>query len=264
MITDPVQLALAAASGGLVSLLLTVFGGGGSVLAVPLLLYVVGVRDPHVAIGASAAGVALNALTGLAGHARDGRVRWPCALTFAGFGVVGALAGSSLALRIDGESLLIFFAGAMALVGAAMLRPARSLGDPDARLSLRGVPVLAASGVGVGAASGFFGIGGGFLIVPSLMVSTRMPIYYAVGSSLVGVTAFGLTTAFNYALDGWVDWPLAAIFIGGGVLGGLLGARLAKSLSGQKGVLNTVFAILIFVVAVYMLYRSIDALGLVS
>ena len=106
MITDPVQLALAAASGGLVSLLLTVFGGGGSVLAVPLLLYVVGVRDPHVAIGASAAGVALNALTGLAGHAGEDRVKWPCALTLAGFGVLGALAGSSLAKRVDGQSLL--------------------------------------------------------------------------------------------------------------------------------------------------------------
>jgi uncharacterized membrane protein YfcA len=112
--------------------------------------------------------------------------------------------------------------------------------------------------------SGFFGIGGGFLIVPGLMVSTRMPIYYAVGSSLVGVTAFGLTTAFNYALDGWVDWPLAAVFIGGGVLGGLVGARLAKALSGQKGLLNTVFAGLIFVVAFYMLYRSAGALGLIG
>lgn len=80
----------------------------------------------------------------------------------------------------------------------------------------------------------------------------------------IGVTAFGLTTAFNYALDGWVDWPLAAVFIGGGVLGGLLGARLAKALSGQKGVLNTVFAALIFVVAFYMLYRSAGALGLIG
>ncbi len=108
--------------------------------------------------------------------------------------------------------------------------------------------------------SGFFGIGGGFLIVPSLMGSTGMPIYYAVGSSLVGVTAFGLTTAFNYALAGWVDWPLAGVFIGGGVLGGLAGARLAKSMSSRKGLLNTVFAGLIFVVAIYMLYQSAQVL----
>lgn len=100
--------------------------------------------------------------------------------------------------------------------------------------------------------------------MPSLMYSTRMPIYYAVGSSLLGVTAFGLTTAFNYALDGWVDWPLAALFIGGGVLGGLVGARLAKALSARRGVLNTVFASLIFVVAAYTLYRSAGALGLIG
>jgi uncharacterized membrane protein YfcA len=263
---DPtlVQLMLAVLSGGIVALLLTVFGGGGSVLAVPLLLYVVGVQDPHVAIGASAAGVALNALTALTGPARAGRVRWPCALLFAGTGSVGAFVGSSVAKAIDGHALLIFFALAMGLVALAMLRPNAPVGSENVRLTRAMAPRLAATGAGVGAAAGFFGIGGGFLIVPGLMVSTRMPIYYAVGSSLVGVTAFGLTTAFNYALDGWVDWPLAAVFIGGGVLGGLVGARLAKALSGQKGLLNTLFAGLIFVVAFYMLYRSAGALGLIG
>lgn len=106
-------------------------------------------------------------------------------------------------------------------------------------------------------------LAGGFLIVPSLMYSTRMPIYYAVGSSLVGVTAFGLTTAFNYALSGWVDWPLAFAFVGGGVVGGLFGSRLAKHLSDKKGALNSVFAALIFVVAIYMLYRGAAALGFI-
>ncbi|MBX9575126.1 MAG: sulfite exporter TauE/SafE family protein [Caulobacteraceae bacterium] len=256
MITDPTQLALAAASGGLVSLLLTVFGGGGSVLAVPLLLYVVGVRDPHVAIGASAAGVALNALTGLVGHAKDGRVRWPCALTFAGFGVVGALAGSSLALRIDGESLLIFFAGAMALVGAAMLRPARSLGDPDARLSLRGVPVLAASGVGVGAASGFFGIGGGFLIVPGLTAATGMTLALAQASSLVSVAAFGTTTALNYAVAGRIDWAIVAAMTVGGVAGAAAGRPLARRLATRAPLARRLFAGLILIVAVYVAARA--------
>jgi uncharacterized membrane protein YfcA len=84
-----------------------------------------------------------------------------------------------------------------------------------------------------------------------------MPILYAVGSSLVAVTAFGLTTAANYALSGLVDWPLAALFISGGVLGGLLGAHSANALAGRKGALNTVFAALIFAVAIYMLVRSL-------
>jgi uncharacterized membrane protein YfcA len=105
--------------------------------------------------------------------------------------------------------------------------------------------------------SGFFGIGGGFLIVPALIAATGMPMLYAVGSSLVAVTAFGLTTAANYALSGLVDWSLATLFIAGGVLGGLLGARAANALAGPKGALNIVFAALIFAVAIYMLVRSL-------
>ena len=125
------------------------------------------------------------------------------------------------------------------------------------RLNRENLPKLLASGLATGALSGFFGIGGGFLIVPALILATGMPILYAVGSSLVAVTAFGLTTAANYAVSGLVDWSLAALFIVGGVLGGLLGARSANALSGRKGALSTVFAVLIFAVAIYMLIRSL-------
>lgn len=102
---------------------------------------------------------------------------------------------------------------------------------------------------------GFFGIGGGFLIVPGLIASTGMPMINAVGSSLVAVTAFGLTTAANYALSGLVDWLLAFAFIAGGLIGSFAGARLAKRLAGV-GHLSSVFAALIFVVAVYVLWKS--------
>ena len=115
-------------------------------------------------------------------------------------------------------------------------------------------------GLGTGLFSGFFGIGGGFLIVPGLVAATGMPMINAVGSSLVAVSAFGLTTAANYAFSGLVDWGLAAVFIAGGIVGGVLGARLAKRLSGTQGRLTTVFAGLIFVVAVYMLWKSAAAL----
>ena len=111
-------------------------------------------------------------------------------------------------------------------------------------------------GLATGALSGFFGIGGGFLIVPALMLATGMPILNAIGSSLVAVTAFGATAAANYALSGLVDWRLAAIFIAGGVVGGIAGARLAGTLGKTRGRLNTVFAGIIFAVAIYMLMRS--------
>jgi uncharacterized membrane protein YfcA len=114
-------------------------------------------------------------------------------------------------------------------------------------------------GLGTGLFSGFFGIGGGFLIVPGLVASTGMPILNAIGSSLVAVTAFGLTTAFNYASSGLVDWPLAFVFIGGGVVGSLIGTKISNRVSGTAGLLTTVFAVLIFVVAAYMLWKSADA-----
>ncbi len=127
----------AALSGAVVGLFLAVFGGGGSVLAAPLLLYFVGIGDPHVAIGTSAAGVALNAMTGLTGHARAGRVKWPCASLFAATGVVGALAGSTLAKQVDGQRLLLFFALAMVLIALSMLRKPRNEGDAAVRLDRR-------------------------------------------------------------------------------------------------------------------------------
>jgi hypothetical protein len=89
-----------------------------------------------------------------------------------------------------------------------------------------------------------------------------MPILNAVGSSLVAVTAFGLTTSINYAFSGLVDWPLAFVFIGGGAIGSFAGTIISKKLSGTTGLLTTVFAGLIFVVAAYMLWKSWEAIGL--
>ena len=109
----------------------------------------------------------------------------------------------------------------------------------------------AAVALAAGAASGFFGIGGGFLIVPGLMLATGMPMINAVGTSLLSVGTFGLATALNYASSGLVDWVLAAQFIGG-----ILGMLLAVRLSGYKNILNRVFAGLILVVSGYMLYQS--------
>ena len=261
---EPVQYALGGGAGALVGFTLGLVGGGGSILAVPLMVYLVGVKSPHLAIGTSALAVAANAAANLLNHARLGTVKWRIASVFALSGVVGAFAGSSLGKAVDGQKLLALFALLMLVVGALMLRGRNTGGDADATLTRQNAPRLIGAGLGVGVLSGFFGIGGGFLIVPALIYATRMPIYSAVGSSLVGVTAFGLTTALNYALSGWIDWGLAAAFVAGGVAGGLVGARLAGALSSRKGVLNTIFACLILAVAVYMLLRSTYEHGLVG
>ena len=257
---EPVQYVLGAASGSLVGFTLGLVGGGGSILAVPLMVYVVGVASPHVAIGTSALAVAANAGANLVPHARQGTIKWRCAGMYAAAGVIGAYGGSTLGKAFDGQRLLFLFALLMLVVGTLMLRNRSKSGNPEVRLTRENAPKIIAYGGATGLFSGFFGIGGGFLIVPGLMASTGMPMVNAVGSSLVAVTAFGLTTALNYAFSGLVDWGLAASFIGGGILGGLFGAATSKRLSARKGLLNSVFAVLIFAVAFYMLWKSWSAL----
>jgi len=256
---EPIQYLLGALSGGLVGFTLALVGGGGSILAVPLMVYLVGVPSAHVAIGTSALAVAANAATALAHHARAGTVKWRCGGMYAAAGVLGALAGSSLGKAIDGEKLLLLFALLMILVGVLMLRKRRGEDLPDVQCNRTNAPKVLGYGLGSGAFSGFFGIGGGFLIVPGLIASTGMPMLHAVGTSLVAVAAFGLTTALNYAFSGLIDWPLAGVFIAGGIAGGMAGSIAARRLA-ETGGLAKVFAVLILLVAAYMLLRSASAL----
>ncbi|MBB4065377.1 sulfite exporter TauE/SafE family protein [Gellertiella hungarica] len=245
----------AIASGGAVGFMLGLVGGGGSILATPLLLYGVGVRDPHVAIGTSALAVALNAYVNLAAHALKGHVRWKCGSVFAGIGVLGTLAGSTLGKWMDGHALLFLFGLLMLAIGALMLRPRSAtarLEASDTRTCLR----TGALALATGAASGFFGIGGGFLIVPALMFATGMSMINAVGTSLLSVGTFGLATAANYAHSGLIDWPVAAEFVAGGAAGGTAGMLLATRLAGMKSVLNRILALLILLVGAYVLWKS--------
>ena len=259
MFLDPLQYVLGALSGSLVGFTLGLFGGGGSILAVPLMVYAVGVPVAHMAIGTSAIAVAANAAANLVAHARRGNVLWRCAIIYTLAGVAGAFLGSLLGKAMDGEKLLFLFALLMAVVGVLMFRGRGNLGTPGATCNREKAPKVVGYGGLTGLLSGFFGIGGGFLIVPGLVASTGMPMLNAIGSSLLAVTAFGLTTAISYAFSGFVDWPLAAVFVGGGVLGGLLGTRVAARLSSRKGALNIAFAGLIVVVALYMAARTVNA-----
>lgn len=257
---EPAQALLAALSGLGVGFVLGLVGGGGSILAVPLMVYVVGVKNPHIAIGTSALAVAANALAGLASHTRAANVNWRCGGAYALAGVIGAYAGSSAGKAFDGQKLLLLFAMLMVVVALLMFRGRGDEGIEGVVCNRDNFPRVAAFGFGTGALSGFFGIGGGFLIVPGLVASTAMPVHRAVGTSLVAVSAFGLTTAFNYALSGLVDWPLAACFIGGGVLGSIGGTALSRRLAAQKGRLTTIFAALVLVVAITMIWKGLGAL----
>ncbi len=255
------QDALALGSGSLVGFTLGLVGGGGSILAVPLLIYVVGAASPHLAIGTSAIAVATSAAANLIGHARAGTVKWSCAGAFALAGVTGAAIGAELGKMIDGGRLLTLFGALMVVVGLTMLRPRISGGNADVSLTRETMPHLLprllAIGFAVGALSGFFGIGGGFLIVPGLIAATGMPLINAIGSSLFAVTTFGLTTAISYALSGLVDWPLATLFILGGAIGGVFGIALAHRLSSHKNALTLTFSGIIIAVGLYVVARGL-------
>ena len=245
---------LSVASGSLVGFILGLVGGGGSILAVPLLVYVVGLRSPHVAIGTSAIAVAVSAGVNLVGHARARTVKWPCAIVFASAGVIGAAAGAHLGKLVEGQRLLALFGVLMVLVGLSMLRPRRHSDTSEVRLTRsnapRMLPPLIGIGLAVGALSGFFGIGGGFLIVPGLIAATSMPLLNAIGSSLASVTAFGLTTAASYAVSDLIDWRIAGLFVLGGAVGGLAGIALATRLAGYKRVLTLMFASMVITVGI--------------
>jgi len=252
----PQIIALTLLSGAIVGVFLGTFGGGGSVLAAPLLLYVVGVSDPHIAIGTSAAGVAAIALFSLIGHWRGGRVKWPCAIVFALSGLVGSLLGSSLAKMTQGDILMLGFAGAMAMIALSMFRTPKTVGDPDVTLTPRMVLQLAPIGLVVGLAAGFFGIGGGFLIVPGLMLAVGMTMTNATASSLVSVSIFGAATSANYAVSGLVDFQVVSLLLLGGAIGGGLGIQISKWLAGRLRFARMAFATMIIVVAGFVAVQA--------
>lgn len=264
---SPLEPLLAVLCGGFVGFALGLLGGGGSILATPLLLYVIGL-GPHQAIGTGALAVSASAFTNFATHFRAGNVRWRSAGLFAIIGMFGAFIGSALGKSFDGKKLLFLFAILMMVVSIRMFRskPGQPLQDIPAGhryCNRQSIPKIAGSAMAVGVLSGFFGIGGGFLIVPALLFSTGMPMLFAVGSSLLAVGGFGLATATNYALSGLIDWAVAVEYIAGGFIGGWIGMRIACRLADQKTTLNRTFAGLVCLMAIYMLYKNAAVVHLV-
>lgn len=261
---DGGTISAALASGVVIGLILGLVGGGGSILAVPLLVHAVGVQSPHLAIGTAAMGVAVNAASSLAGHVRARNVKWRCGLVFAAAGAAGAALGAEAGKALDGSRLLILFGLLMVGVGLAMSRRRGGTAEPDVRLTretarhllLRLLP----AGFLVGLLSGFFGIGGGFLIVPALIFSAGLGLRHAIGTSLVVITALGLTTAASYALAGLVDWGLVGLLVLGGAVGSVIGVRAGVLLSRRKRALELAFAALVVVMGLYV---TVKAAGLV-
>jgi uncharacterized membrane protein YfcA len=253
--------AAALGSGGVIGLVLGLIGGGGSILAVPLLVYAVGTTSPHVAIGTAALAVAVNALASLGLHARRTKIRWPCATVFSLAGIGGALAGAAAGKAVDGRQLLALFGLLMIVVGVLMLRPKPQAAHASPWLTRESAPHLlprpALLGAGVGLMSGFFGIGGGFLIVPALMLAAHIDLKEATGASLIAVAAFGLASASSYAWSGLIDWPTAGLLIAGGAAGSLAGTQLNALLADRRVLMTRVFAGFVISAGLYVGARGV-------
>ncbi len=240
-----------------IGLSLGLVGGGGSILAVPVLVYVLG-EEVRQATTESLLIVGTTALLGGLDQARLGRVRWRVAAGFGAGGIAGSVAGTALNRIVSPEAILFAFALVMLAAAYAMLRRRGDNGDELAASGrgfwLRVVP----AGIGVGLLTGFFGVGGGFVIVPALVLLLGLPLPVAVGTSLLVIALTSASALAAHLATGGIDWSLALPFTAAAVAGALAGTRLGGRISNAR--LTQLFAGLVVVVALFLLAKNAAAL----
>jgi len=260
--------------GLVIGLALGALGGGGSILTVPALVYVLG-QEPRTATTSSLLIVGVTSLIALFPHARAHRVRVGQGLMFGALGTGGSLIGSLMASRVAPQVLLSAFAGLMLVVATLMLRRSfrRDVGpeaaDPTSEPILTLHPLTCAcprlakvvvTATAVGLLTGFFGVGGGFVLVPALVLALSFPMPVAVGTSLL-VIAVNSATALMARITTVgtdLDWPLIAAFTAAAVVGSLVGGRLTSRL--HPTILTRAFAVLLVGVALYTAARALPTL----
>ncbi|MFD5640044.1 sulfite exporter TauE/SafE family protein [Streptomyces sp. NPDC127077] len=239
-------LILALVAGAVTGLALGALGGGGSVLTVPALIYLLGFT-PSAATTASLVIVTLTSATALSAHAREGTVRWRAGALFALAGLLPAALGGAVSGLLPPAVLTGAFALVAGLAAVRMLRP-----SPAATGAPAGTGRITGTGAGLGAVTGVLGVGGGFLAVPALVNVVGLRMRAAVGTSLLVITANSLAALLARAGTAQsVDWAVVAPFAGAAVLGAWDGKRLAARLSG--GTLQRIFAWALLAVAALML-----------
>lgn len=252
-------------------------GGGGAILTIPVLIYIVGM-PPHDATTASLVIIGVSAASTAIGHVRGGTARVLDALVLAAVGAVGTYAGSLASAAVAAPVLVVLLASLLAVVGALMLRQSSDVENADVEnadieqdesgrprttdgeraggtVVARFGPVVAV-GIGVGLLTGFFGVGGGFAIVPALTLVLGYPMRPAIGTSLV-VIALNSGTALGARMIQGVslDWSVVGLFTLGAIAGGLIGGRVGRRASPLA--LSRGFAVLLFLVAAYMLGSAV-------
>lgn len=245
----------------MVGVSLGLLGGGGSILTVPILRYVLGI-ETHIAIAMSLLIVAATSAAALAMHARRGRVQWRTGFAFGGAAMVGAYAAGRVAHRVP-EALLLSGFGVMMLATAiAMLGPERkpssaplSCVSSPPRLALQKVLI---EGLVVGAVTGLVGAGGGFLVVPALVLLGRLPMDSAVPTSLLVISLKSFAGLAGFLGHTEIDWSLVMAIGSASVLGSLGGAALSSSVSTHS--LRQVFGWCVIAMAIFILAQEVPAL----
>ena len=235
------------ALGLVIGVLLGLLGGGGSILAVPALVY--GAGEPLArAVPASLLVVGISSAAALLPRLRGGQIRWRIALLFGAAGMLAAFAGAAVNRLLPEDVVLLGFAALMIAAGVRMLRPTGDAGGdcalPGGGVNWRGcLPKSIGSGIAVGFLTGLFGVGGGFLIIPALVLLLGLPMAVAIGTSLVIVTLNSAAGFTAHAGSVPLDWQLLAAFTGAAVAGSLLAGRFTERVDAQR--LQRGFAVLV-------------------
>ncbi len=253
------HIALDLALGFAIGLSLGLLGGGGSILTVPALVYLVG-QAPGAAVTTSLAIVGANSVLGAAFHHRQGTLNWKVAILFGGAGMIMAYLAAGLSKLFSPAALLVAFALLMIVVGAMMIVTGRRSLEKVQNETTRGLPVILAGGAGVGLLTGILGVGGGFLIVPALVMLVGLPMYQAVGTSLEIIAANSFAGLLGHLHSGSMDGALTLVFVIAGLAGTFAGARLASRIPSSR--LKQVFAIFVILLAIFLMYDNLPKLFL--
>ena len=238
----------------LIGMSLGLMGGGGSILTVPVFVYVLGfAAKPAIAMSLPVVGA--TSLVGALGHWRAGNVAGRVGLLFGAAAMVGAFAGARLSVFLSGAVQLTLLAGVMLTAAISMLRSRAGTAAETAEVD-RPLPfgTLAVVGFFVGVLTGLVGIGGGFLIVPALVLLGRVPMKQAIGTSLFVIAMNSASGFAGYAGSVEVRWGFVAAFTGVAIAGIVVGTSLVRFVSAAT--LKRGFAVFLLVVGVLILYQN--------
>lgn len=249
-----IALVLAALVGASLGLL----GGGGSILTVPILTYVLGM-DTRAAISASLFIVGTTSIITMVGHARSSRVKWRSGIEFGLAGMAGAFAGAQLGRFLSAAVLMVLFAVMMLTAATAMIRGRKGHSTENGPTAPRSrLLQMVASGAIVGVVTGLVGVGGGFLIVPALVLFTRLPMGAAVGTSLLVIAMNSAAGFASTMISVRLDWPVILAFTAIAIGGSFAGLVLAKRLPGRT--LRKAFGVFVLAMGVLVLAQEFPAL----